>query len=216
MIKIRINGERYECPSCWQEITVKQYIRILLEWDQDKDIADRDYLKLFSILTNDRFRFKENTVENDITIIDAVGWVLTQAFDFDKQMPKVLQLRGVIYDIPQDPRELSIGQNIHLRRVIDKSKILEENIAIATAIYLQPIVDNSLFKMDKAELLAKEVEQMPINLIYPIGFFLLKRHMGFGAMPTGIWQLTLISLKQNLKRLFPNWRKSKGYTRSTI
>jgi len=176
------------------------------EWDRDKDIADRDYFKLFNILTDGQFTKYQNTSENDGTIINAVGWVITQEFEFDKTLPKVLDIGGKIIDIPQNPAELSIGQNIHLRRdYIDKSEILEENIAIATAIYLQPIIDGKKFNVTRAVEIAKDIEKMPAYLIYPIGFFLLRRALNFGRPSASLWNRIRTNLSQKLKKTWPQW-----------
>lgn len=209
-LKVRNNGREQTvkgtCPVCWEELKTRQYIRILREWEDGTDIVDRDYFKLFDILTDGKFTGFEKTTDADVTIINLVGWVIATPLAFDKTLPKVLRFKGKNIDIPQNPRELSIGQNIVLRRdFIDKSKVLEENIAIATAIYLQPRIDNSLFKSNRAIEIAKEVEEMPIHLIYPIGFFLLMRAQGFGQMPTSGSLLTLNNLRQTLKGMLPHW-----------
>lgn len=201
MVGVKLNGTRFECPASWMEITTGQYIRVIKEWDRDKDIADRDYFKLFNILTNGKFTGFENTTENDVTILSCVGWVITEEFQFDKRLPKVLDIAGKIIDIPRDPTELSIGQNIHLRRdFIDKSELLEENIAIATAIFLQPLIDGKKFHVERAKELAKEIEKMPAYLIYPIGFFLLQRALNFGRNSGSLWSRTKTNLAQMLKR----------------
>jgi len=198
-----------------EEMTCRQFIRVKKEW-QTGDIADLDYFKLLNILTDGEFTSYDNTIENDITIMDLVGWVITQPFEFEKTLPKIIYLRGKLIDIPQDPGELSIGQNIHLRRdYMDKSQILEENIPIATAIFLQPLLDGK-FHVKRAEALAKEIEQMPIHLIYPIGFFLLKRAQNFGSTSARTWNRTKTSLKQKLRRMFLLWPKLAALLSSMI
>lgn len=208
MTPVVLNGEKYTCASCYAELKTRHYIRIIKEWEDGTDIADRDYFKLFNILTDDKFTKFEQTVENQVTLINLVGWVITEPFQFSQKLPKVLAFKGKTIDIPQDPRELSIGQNIHLRRdFIDKSKLPEENIAIATAIYLQPIIDNSLFKIKRAEEIAKEIEEMPITLIYPIGFFLLERAMRFGQRQGKTLPLIRTNLKKTLRIMWRDLRK---------
>lgn len=205
------NGEtiKANCPSCWEEMTVAQYIRIIKEWEDGTDIADRDYGKLFNILCDGKFSSVQGSLENQVTLINLVGWVISQPFEFSKTLPKVINYKGKSIDIPRDPRELSIGQNIHLRRdYIDKTTRLEENIAIASAIYLQPVIDNSLFNVKRAEEICKEIEKMPINVIYPIGFFLLRRALKFGMRQEKTSNLPKISLRQTFAKMFQGWLKS--------
>lgn len=207
MTPVKLNGEKWSCPTCYDELKVKHYIRIIREWEDGTDVADRDYFKLLNILADDRYTGMAENSETQATLINLVGWVISEPFDFDKALPKVLPFNGKLIDIPEDPRELSIGQNIHLRRdYIDKTTKLEENIAIATAIYLQPIIDNSLFNIKRAEKIAKEIEEMPISLIYPIGFFLLERAMRFGERQGPTWPPVKTNLKKTLKKMWHDWR----------
>jgi hypothetical protein len=211
-IKAQVNGKvvtiKGSCASCWEELKTYQYIRILKEWEDGSDIADRDYFKLFDILTDGKFTSFEKTVENEVTLINLIGWVITQPFEFSQELPKVLVIGDKVIDIPRHPRDLSIGQNIHLRRdYIEKTTKIGENIAIATAIYLQPIVDNSLFSLKRAQEICKEIEQMPINLIYPIGFFLLESAMRFGQTPEKTWLFRPVSLKQMFGLMWHIWRR---------
>ncbi len=203
MTAIHINDKKYFFPSCWEEVTVEQYIKIL-NWEPDKDIADRDYVKLLSILLGDKFSGMENTIENEITLIDAVGWVVFSPFAFSKHVPKVLMFHEPV-DIPQNIRELSIGQNIHVRREIEKCKVLEQAIPMACAIYLQPLIDNKKFNLNRAKEIAKEVEQMPIYLIHPLGFFLLSRVLMHGRNSVQTWPQVNFNLNKMLRRLSPRW-----------
>lgn len=209
MTTVRLNGKKYSIPSCWAEVNVAQYIRIIREWDQDKDIADRDYFKLLNILAGTDYAGYQDTIDNTLNLVTILGWVVTEPFKFDEKLPSVIKVGDKMIDIPQDPRELSIGQNIHLRRdYIEKTKFIEENIAIATAIYLQPSIDNSLFKITRAEELARQIDKMSVAVIYPIGFFLLKRAQRFGQKPEKSLPLIKINLATTLSNLLRGWLKS--------
>jgi len=217
MTPVKINGRTHGCASSYEETKTRQYVRIVKEWDQDKDIADRDYFKLQNILMDTAYVRNDNDVVNDITIMDCVGWIITQPFEFNKELPKVLEIGGKTIMIPRDPASLSIGQNIHLRRdYLDKSTCLEENMSIATAIYLQPIIDGGKFSMSRARDLAKEIDEMSISLIYPIGFFLLNRAMTFGLPSESLWSRILSSPSRMFARMLRDLQKSIGSRRSTI
>lgn len=211
MINITVNGVKSRCATHAKDITTKQYIRIIKEFDFRKDYADWDYFHLFAILTNDENykptnRYKESAT-SDLSIIDCVSWIWTD-FIHDKTLPKAIEIRGKSYEIPTNPGSLSIGQNIHLRRdYIDKSMSVEENIAIAVAIYMQPIVDGKKFDIARARELCKEIEEMPAYIIYPVGFFLLKRAINYGIRPEKNSLPILNSLKQMLSVMSQGWRR---------
>ncbi len=207
MINISINGVKYQCPSNWEEVTVRQYIRIIKEWEPEKDIADRDYFLLFSILTNTDFATYKDTTENDVNLIQCVGWIITNPLILSKDLPKVFEYKGKLITIPKEPGELSIGQNIHLRRdYIDKSKFIEENLSMSCAIYLQPEIESTKtgparFNLKSARDIAREIDQMPICKVYPIGFFFCKRALLFGLKAENSWLQILSSPRQMLKRI---------------
>lgn len=207
MVTVKLNGNKIKIAGCMEELTTRHYIEIIRDWETDKDIADRDYFKLLNILSDGRYAGMLGTSENQVTLINAVGWVVTQNFEFSKTLPKVLFYKGKKIDIPREPAELSIGQNIHLRRKIEKTKLLEESISIATAIYLQPKIDGGNFDLARAEEIAKDFDKLPVCIIYPIGFFLLKRAMRFGSKPKKIWPQLKTSLNAILLKMFPSLRK---------
>jgi hypothetical protein len=216
MTTVKLNGKKYTCVSSYEEMKVRHFIRIAKEWDQDLPIEDRDNFKLLGILTDTEFTEFNRSPENVLALTGLLGWVIVQPFQFSTTPPKVLEIKGKVIDIPEDVSELSIGQNIHLRRdYLDKSKTLEENIAIATAIYLQPLIDGK-FNIKKAIALSKEIEEMPINLIYPIGFFLLNRALKFGMPPESNWRQGKTNLSRTLKRMWRGLLRSTGLQTSTI
>lgn len=199
MTGVHINGRRYFCPSSWHEVTVKQYVQIMTEWEPEKDVADRDYSKLLCILIGDKYKGIINETEVNVTLINLVGWVLTEPVS-DKNLPLGLKIGKQYVPVPQDVSEVSIGQMIHLRRdFIQQSKNIEENISIATAIFLQPYIDDSKFSLTRAKEIAKEIDQMSIVTIHPIGFFLLNHALTFGQVPSKPWQRLLTNLRKTLR-----------------
>lgn len=208
MVTLKLNGERTQCPSCYEEIKTRHYLPFQKVCSQADDVADLDFFQLFNVFTDKTFTDYTRTVENEIALNNVLSWVITQDFKFSTILPKVLVFKGHTIPIPQEIGELSIGQNIHLRRdYIDRSKILEENLSIAASIYLQPIIDNKQFSLKRAIEIAKEFDEMPAYLIYPIGFFLLRRALSFGLRPAKTSPLPRISLRPMLSAMSHAWRR---------
>lgn len=210
---IILNGTRHTLPSCYEELTATQYQRIVSEWDLTKEIADRDYLKLFNILAGTDFQSLHATEENEQTVWNAIRWIIEQPFKFSETIPKALEIDGKALTIPRKVGALSIGQNIHLRQLIDKSKYLEENIVMATAVYLQPLFDGAKFDYDRSVELGKKIGDMPAYLIRPIGFFLLNSAWKSGRMHGSSYRKTLRSLIGQLRRMWPIWLSGNGSPR---
>lgn len=200
MVSVILNGKSYQCATCKEELTIGQYQRILKEWhSSDPDILKRDNLNLFCILTKTDFKQLVITPENEQAIFECISWVLTEPFNYSKDLPKALQIGDQTLLIPNRIGGLSIGQNILLKQILDSCQYLEEGISMAVAIYLQPeydtqerisaLNDHNPRKFDYAK--AKELEQVVSNMtatvVYPIGFFLLSRVLTGGQKSQGIW-----------------------------
>lgn len=216
MALVRLNDLRASVATSWAELKTRHYIKIIKEWQTDIDIAERDYLQLLNILSDGQFAKIEAGIELQDTLLNLVGWVVLTNPNFSKVPPKVFEYKKKIITIPEDIADLPIGQNIHLRRdYIDKSKCLEENIAIAAAIYLQPLIDEGPFNIKRAQEICKDFEEMPVGRIFPLGFFLLRRVMTLGDRLGKHSNQTRTSLRQRLKRTLLEWLRSDGLIRST-
>lgn len=207
-LKVHLNRVPYECPSCWMELSTRKYVRMMREWDQDKDLDKRDFFKLFGILTDADFEKISRTPKNEAEIWKCVHWVVDERFEFSRTLPRVLQIGEKSILIPPDPGHLSIGQNILVRQATEGTKSLEENIAIAAAIYLQPLYDEIKFDADKAKSLEQTILDMPVYLIYPVGFFLLNHAFSYGKRPTNAVSRVISNLITRLNRTRQAWRGS--------
>jgi hypothetical protein len=115
---ISLNGVRKEIPSCFEELTTRQYERIISEWGIEKPLVERDFFKLFQILCDTDFTDFHATSENEVTIWNAVKWFVESDFVFKEDLPKVLKINDKVITIPKRIEALSIGQNIHLKQLL--------------------------------------------------------------------------------------------------
>ena len=212
---ITIEGIKKDIPSCYEQLTTRQYELLIPELA--KDIVDRDHFKMFQVLANTSFQEFHATSENEVTIWNAIKWLYEQHFEFG-EMPKVLRIvecdKDRIVRIPKDVTKLSIGQNVRLKQIIAESKYLEENLSAAVAVYLQPLFDEAKFEDDRAMEFKETIEQMPVYLIRPIGFFLLTHASGSGGRQVSLWRRTLNNLGQSLSAMSQLWQRSQGYNLS--
>lgn len=203
---ISINGIKKDIPSCFEELTTRQYQLLIPELA--KPLADRNYFQIFQIIADTDFKGYEPTSDNEVTIWNAINWIDYVAIK--DELPKVLDFNGNIVTLPKKVKASSIGQNIQLKQLLEKSKYLEENISWATAIYLQPLIDGSKFNSDRVAEIKQEIDKMPAYLIRPIGFFLL-----MSALPHGNGRMSFLkkmtnSLTKKLGRISLNLRRSQG------
>jgi hypothetical protein len=227
---IKLNGKEHHLASCYHELKTKHYTKIVSDWDNDKPFEKRDYFKLFSILTDTNF--KEFKKENEPLIWKCVKWVIEEPFQFSKEVPKVVELDNKLISIPKRVEFLSAAQNIVCRQMMEKLPytaclcedkenckkcygvgalpVYEAGISMAVAIYLQPLVDGEVFDYEKAVDVKEKVDEMPIHVIYPIGFFLLKSVIESGASYTKNSRRTRFSLATIYNSIVRRLHRLKG------
>lgn len=211
---VYINGKKYECPACWEELSTETYQRIIREWDPEEfDVAKRNYFKLFCILTNTSFKEVQETPENEINIYQAIQWFVEHDFRFHEELPKALEIAGQRIAIPRKLGHMSIGQMIHIKRTLREGQRIEAVVSKVVATVLQPIIDGKPFDPDRADEIEKEVLKMPITLMAPIGFFSVRRAINYGRKPTNVLRRIQSSLGQMFDGMLRKWRKYDGFTR---
>lgn len=189
------------CPRCYEDLSLEQY-QNLFSWDLDKEVHERDYFKLLCILSGQSFKEQNPTPEKEAAIYELTRWVNEQPFPYSKSVPKSVVIDSRTILIPTDLAGLSIGQNILLRQLLEKSQFIEDNLSMAVAIYLQPLFDSDKFDYDKAKELEKIIRKMPAQTIYPIGFFLLRRVMQSGWRRSKSLLRPLVSHARRLVRMW--------------
>lgn len=190
-----------EVPSCWQEVTVHQFQRMVTEWNGE------DWIKLFSIFSGiDSVAIaKSKDYQLESTLYASIRFVFEEPFDFEAlPVPQFIVINSKTLQVPKEIGRLSIGQAIQLRKAIEERKDARAAISIAAAIYLQPWYDAAdvnivmrilgkektpaEFDYESALNLEQEILKMPIVKIFPVGFFLLRSLNGSGNWLTGIWR----------------------------
>ena len=206
---VTVNNEKVRIPSSWEELKTGTWIRIIRDWQPEiKDIAQKDYFELFKILTGKKWKGFLPNAKNEEKVWSCVRWVIEQPFDFAEK-PESIIIRDKLIKIPPIG-SLSIGQNIYLRQQLEKTEDIRLLIAKATAVYLQPLVDECKFDVEKAKELEDEIMLMPVCKVYPVGFFLLIRAINSGWKPLSGLNLTVSNLVTRLRLMFQRWQRLTG------
>jgi hypothetical protein len=201
MLVLKVNDTKVKCPVCWEEVTVRQYQRIVSEL-QTGDTA----IKIFSILTGTDYNkiWEAEAEDLEAAIYQATAFVFNTPPTFkDKERPKSLRIGGVLLTIPEKIHKLTVGQNFQMRQEIHKalreSRPVESLLSIALAIYMQPIAHApAKFDMDQARELEAQILDMNIFDVYPAAFFLLSQLLNSGTSGIRSWLGLLIPL-------WPTW-----------
>ncbi len=207
MITLKINKKKVKVPSCWEEVTTKQYIELVMSTDHE------DYIAPFAILVgmdiNKIKQTKSYDLENTIfSVIDFLGQGV-EAWK-EKELPKFIRVNEKLIEIPTKLGLLTLAQSIALRTRIDSVEYLDEAIAYACAIYLQPLYDDGPFDRDKAAKLEEHILKMPIVDTYPVGFFFLEKYLDYGNPLTRAFNL-IKTMFAKIVSLFGTWLRGIGW-----
>jgi len=167
----------YEIAEAWDKLSTLTYQRIIAEWDR------KDLIRLFSIMSGIEYAAiaTSDSEELEDALLIATKFVFDEKPDFKSvPVPEQFTLGGKTIKIPKKLGRLSIGQNIHVRQRLAKSKTYDELISFTCAVYLQPLLDEGDFNLDRVEEIEKEILTMPITQTYPVGFFLLSQRASYG------------------------------------
>lgn len=185
-------------PDGWAAMPTITYMKMAKEWD------GKDTVSLFSILSGVSYRALYHSKDRELEagLLAATQFIYEEKPTFKSQgKPDKFTFRGAEYTVPKDLTGLSIGQNIHVYQRLTGAKTYDELIALALAVYLQPIIDGKDFDLDRALELEKEIERMPITETYPLGFFLLQPLIKSG-------QTLQKRVRSSLIRWFQDWLRS--------
>ena len=206
------DDKKVTCPICWEETTVGQ-LKALYE-----AAVDLTPVKVFSILTGTNFTelMQSNREDLDAAIYQYTSFFYNQKQTFrEKEVPAAIKLRGRLIMIPKKIASLSIAQNFYMRQVLSKAPCLEAEIAMAVAVFLQPMIsEDGKFDVDQVKQLEAEILTMNVYDIFPTGFFLLKRLNDSGSIGIRFW---LARTLQKIKRWLRSQKRpaSRDLTRST-
>jgi len=211
MVVYKVNKKRVSIATCWEEATCGLYQRLLSEVREGDDL-----IKVFSILSGLNYRAVADSTDSNLEAVlyQATAFVFNQPQEFKKlPEPKSFKIQGKIILIPSNVGKLTVAQNLHLRAAIAKAEKekqpLETLISLATAIYLQPVIDVMPFNYDRAKQIEMEILEMNIFDVYPTGFFLLSRLTNYGASGLRYW-LQNITRKVMSAVPSPRWPRSKS------
>jgi len=167
-----------QVPTSWVGVTLKQYARLVTEWN------GTDLVQLFSILSGLSVKALNETVDPELydSLEISTRFIYEPDPVFKKaEKPKRITVAGRTLDVPANLNGLTIGQSIMVRQAIDSAKNYEEVMALALACYFQPKYDNTTeFNSTRALELLSEFENMPVVEGYGIAVFLLRPLMKNG------------------------------------
>lgn len=189
---------RAGCPRGWEGLKAGTFQRIFKEWDLSKEAHERDYYKLLSILTNTVIQ--DPTPAKEEAVYQLTRWVNEVSIPYSKEVPKQITVDDRTIEIPDKVEDLSIGQNILVKQILDKSTYVEECLTMACAIYLQGKIEK--FDYDKAKVLEVKLREMKASEVYGLGFFLLNRALERGRRQRLILPLILSNPLRRLRKMF--------------
>jgi hypothetical protein len=132
MIKLTIEGKKYEMASGWDEIYLTQFFEI---YDiKDLEISElKKTLKIISVLSGIPMDILMTINIDDLQAID-MSWITK---DIPKNVEKIIKIEGKEYGIVKDIKKLSLGEYADC----DGYGKDIRNLHYISAILLRPVTD---------------------------------------------------------------------------
>ena len=203
MVSVWLNDNRkVDIPLGWHEVTTELYQRL-------KEIEEPDIFKVFAVLINvePEQLLQSKSEELEFTMYKVSEFIFYDEYFRNNPVPTEWKINHKTITIPQKIDAMTIQQNLMVRQKLTQIKFLEQGISYATAVYLQPFIDEGRFDSDRVPEIEKELLKMPIEDTFPIGFFLLNRLRNFGNDGRMLLLQTRVSLMSSVSR-YRRWRNS--------
>lgn len=215
VIKLASGKEKaIDYPTTYFDVKTKTFIKLVSEWNLNKfEVTPESLIKVFGVATDHDWMDYALTTDNRIesAMLKCVRFILEQVEDLNfLPIPKYFTIDGKSYELPKNLGKLTLGQNLHIRMVIE-DKDIRSKIAFATAIYMQPIIDKAPFNTDRVKYYEQLILEMPVTDVYPVGFFFLRQLGSFGKEPLLSWHQILsmfLTLLKNVKTFIKTPRLS--------
>jgi hypothetical protein len=205
MLQINVNDTSKMCPTFWEDVKTGTYQKL-------KATKDLDLLKGFSVLIDtDLIELEQSTSEDlEVALYQCASFIFTQEEYFRKSdVPKSIKLKGVNLILPRKLENMTLEQTLFMRTKMSKEGgVLEEFISTACAVYLQPLVTKTPFNVEEAMALKAEIDELPIEQTFPVGFFFLNRLNNYGK--NGM----LLLIRLQLTKLMRSLRSRLRFTNS--
>jgi len=155
VISFKVNKKKINVPSCWEDLSVKQFIDLT---------KTKDEVKMIEIATG-------QPQEIALQLIQYLPFLSTPINLNQIEAENYLMFENEIYQIP-NIRQKSWNQKILLSTIFKEiqsgNSSIHETITEILAIYLQPIIDNSKLNLDSVENLATKLQSESFVKIYSV------------------------------------------------
>lgn len=164
MITININGEKYDCPSEWNEVTLRKFYNVMVLAEKKKDFkSDLDYTLDFIHYLSDipKERLMDLKSESYVKLVNQLDWVSKEPKGQDID---IIEIDDKKFMFPKDLNNLTMGESISVELAIkDNEGNLAEAFINLLPILLRPVkeikdLDNDDIKYEQIPLDTENIE----------------------------------------------------------
>jgi len=147
MNKIILQGTEYSLPSCWEEVNLEKFLKIIEINDENLSNLKK-LLKFISILTDIDEKVLRQVNLDQINQID----ISFMNKSFDEKINKTISINGVKYGMVKELDKLSLGEYADLEELAtNKEQDSNKNLHKIAAILMRPVIDEDgdLYTIEK-------------------------------------------------------------------
>ena len=181
MIHFTLESHKYKLPTNWTEITIATYQRMVTV--QDGDLSP---LRILAALSGADYQaLADSKADLAMHTREALTFWAAEVPNFLKlPLRDKYSFRGKFYDRPKNIELERMGQKIMLQQKMQEAKDVNQCLAFAIALYMQPILDDDKFDEKRIPELEQEVLAMKVLDLYPLALFFSQNLIGLSLSGT--------------------------------
>lgn len=166
---VKTNKAVYRGPAHWGEMTMRQYVKLGKDWWDRTDLT-QGIASVVGIEYN-VFSAMSDVVLNQLLVVFAYLGVDPKYRELKVPDSIVIEPGARVIVLPKKITSLSIGQNMMVRRKLEEVELIDQAVAYALAVFIEPLISGKPFNSDNVDQIEQLLLDMPANAVYPAGFF---------------------------------------------
>ena len=187
MAVVKINGTEYKIPASWDDINVRQFLKL-------KKLEEYDDIKFLSIMLDVEKSVIENCDNEDLDLLvyPHLSWYMEKSIIdvvVAAEQKEQIQLGDKTIKVPKDIMLKKFVQKVLMEQIIEKTEDPFDALGDICAIYLyNEYYEGEEVDADKVWKFRDEfILTAPILIMYPIGTFFLKKLKESTSKKISIW-----------------------------
>lgn len=191
MLNLTINDKLFKLPSDWEELTLRQFIDILILKKDEKNSDLDNFVKTLGIFAGDH-SIEESIMDLDVSefnqIKDAFEWIKVDP-QTKSESKDFFEFEGKKFTMKKDYNQLTVGEAITVELLLKDQKVDLDPLEISFAVLFREVIDGKMkpFNADTMyEMLNDYSNRIKIVDVYEVITFFLSGEKSSFSKPSKV------------------------------